>query len=214
MWRPKFSSSRIRRLRDLQQDHCRRIAQGSSLLTRCGLVRSEVSHIPFESGAQAGSDSIGGLVSEEACGFADIGLRIADISWPKTAIGRYKALQMRIKWLKRFAEQAKQLIQTGSGVYADVVDLVHCFASQGGRRQKIRLHDVFDIAVVAPGFPVAINKNGFVSDQGRDPLRDHRSIRAFRILPGPKDVKVTESHGFQSITAAENLGVQLIDVFG
>ena len=160
------------------------------------------------------ADALGGRVAQVRGGLADIGQAMAHVGGAKVAVGGLRALQVRIVRQQIFVQLGVQLVERGAVAHGYVVNLVHGFCVLRGGGQQVGLHHVGNKAEVTAGFAVAIDVNGLALDHAGDPFGDDGCVGAVRVLAWTKDVEVAQAHALQAVGFAENVGIQLVHVFG
>ncbi len=111
------------------------------------------------------------------------------------------------------ADEQEEFVQGRTFSEGDVVDEVARRVLRAGG-EDVGLHHVVDIAEVTRGFTVAVDMHGLALQEGGEPLRDDRRIRAAGVLTLPEDVEVAQADGRKAVAAGEDVGVKLVDVFG
>jgi len=159
------------------------------------------------------ADSVSGCIAEFAGSFADIRLGVAYVSGSKVSVLRGFGVVDTIL-LQCISDGAEQLVEGGAVPYCHVVYLVAGFRVGGGCRQQVDLHGVVDVAEVAAGFAVAVDKHVFAFDHRRCPFGDHGGVGAFRVLAFAEYVEVAQADGGEAVGFGEYIGVEFVDVFG
>ena len=109
------------------------------------------------------------------------------------------------------AQLAIQLIQSRARANRHIINIPRRGLRGGG--EEIGLNHVSHVTKVAAGFAIAINFRELAAQQLLRPARDHRGVRALRILSRTKHIEITQANQFLSVTAAENLRVQFVHHF-
>eukprot|EP01022_Parablepharisma_sp_SALTPOND_P004211 TRINITY_DN118_c1_g1_i1.p1 TRINITY_DN118_c1_g1~~TRINITY_DN118_c1_g1_i1.p1 ORF type:complete len:1598 (-),score=548.50 TRINITY_DN118_c1_g1_i1:18136-22929(-) len=180
---------------------------------QCSGGCSQMLDVPVHGFLQTGMDAMRRCIAQACAGLADIGLGIADVAGTEARVGRAMLLQVREALHQQAAHDLIELVEAGAIVERDVVDLVGG-VGRGGGGQQVGLHHVVDVAEVARGLAIAIDAQCIVADHRRHPLRDHGSVGAVRILAAAEHIEVAQADALQAIAAAEDVGVQLVDVLG
>src|SRR5690554_57132 len=119
-------------------------------------LRPEIADIPRHRFVNAFHDGVSRGIAEQTLAFTNISLRVAHIAGTKVAIGRrFSVIHPLLR--QRLAQILKQLVQRGAPTHRDVVNLtLGLLTSRSG--QQVGLDSILDIAEVAAGLTVTIDK--------------------------------------------------------
>jgi len=154
------------------------------------------------------------LIPKQPARFVYIRLRMSNITGTKIAVNRLGILQQEMPDNQPIPQEDKKFVQIGALADSHIVNLVRGRFVLNGGGQQVGLDGVLDVAKIAAGFTVAVDVDGFVLEQGGDPLGDYRRIGAVGILAAAENVEVAQADRFKAIGAGENIGIEFVDVFG
>ena len=173
---------------------------------------SEIQYLAGTMSFQTWEDVEEELVSSEQTYLTS--LRSVNIARTEVAMDRLVILEMRIAFTKMLEQESAEFVQRGSIADGDVVDLVGGFRIICRGSEQVHLDGVGDVTEVTAGFAIAIDIHRLVGDHRGDPFGDDRRVGAVGVLSLAEDIEVAQANGFESISAGEHLGIQLVHQLG
>ena len=172
-----------------------------------------VLYVPGDGGRNAGCNVERRVIAEQCLRFADGGLRMPYVARSEVAVNRLFGVANAVR-LQGITQCVEQIVQAGSATDGDVIDLIARLLAFSHCRQQVGLDGVIDVAKIAAGLAIAINENVFSANHCGRPFRHDRGVRTSRVLPSAEDVEVTQADGGETVAAREDVGVQLVYIFG
>lgn len=154
-------------------------------------------HIPTRRRLDAVGNAVGGLITQQALGFAGVGQAVSHVARTEVAV-----FGLGVGWHAKghqvVAHQGKQLFEGGAVAHGHVVDLVSGVVS-GSRCQQVGLDSVLNEGEISAGFAVAVDEDRLALEQRGHPFRDHGGIGTVGVLAGAKHIEVTQPDGVKAV---------------